>query len=114
MNPVTSSITEEIIAAHTGALDSLAEAIKEPGVREGFKLLFRCIETWELEILVSHIGSGIEEAHLQRIQGALAAFRLTKDLLTDLVASEADKPEATENRAKRFTEALLNQASKPV
>ena len=115
MNPVTTSIFEEILDAHSLALGALKKAgEEEPTIREGCKLLYRCIETWELEVLVSHIGSGIDVETLQRVQGALAAFRLMKDLLHSVGTSEALSPKKMEQRAQRFTEALLGHTSTPV
>lgn len=114
MNPVTSSITEEILAAHTKALDDLVECAQEPVIREGFRRLFRCLETWELELLTSQVGRGIELDTFSRLSGALASLQLVKNLLTDLVAEQATKPEVQEARGRRFTQSLLGSKSSPI
>lgn len=113
-DPVTNSITEEIISAHTATLGDLAEACKEPAVRNALKLLFRHLETWELELLTSQLGRGIELDTFSKVKGALTSFRLVKDLLTDLVAEPAPPKEAEEERGRRFTESLLGSPSRPL
>lgn len=112
--PVTNSIAEEIINAHTATLEELAIASQEPAVRNALKLLFRHMETWELELLTSQLGRGIELDTFSKIGGALTAFRLVKDLLTDLVAEPPAPKEAEDRRAKEFTESLLGQSSRPL
>jgi hypothetical protein len=108
------SIADEIIAAHTEAIDALVEMSSDPAGKEAFKRLHRTIETWELELLCSNIGRGIDQTTFLTVGGALASFRLMKDLLTDLATQEGASKKKVEDRAQRFTTSLKGSPSKPV
>jgi hypothetical protein len=109
-----SSITEEIISAHTESLDALSDIATDPVGREAFKRLHRTVETWELELLASNIGRGIDLDTFTKVGGALAAFRLMKELLNDLGTQEGAAKKKVEDRAHRFTASLKGSPSKPV
>jgi hypothetical protein len=107
------SIADEIVGAHTEALDSLADIATDPVAKEAFKRLYRAVETWELELLCSNIGRGIDLDTFTKVGGAMASFRLMKDLLNDLGVQGAAKAKV-EDRAHRFTASLKGTPSKPV
>lgn len=113
-NENTISVSAEIEAAHAASLTRLEELCVDPQFRPVFAALHRYVETWELRLLTSRIGTDIGPDTLAALNGALASLTDMKALMALLLEYRVPKQTPHPQTSKMCAETLLSQNVTPV